>query len=1021
MRLRTLKLVDFRCFRDATIDLSADVVAIYGRNGVGKTAIFDAIEVALLGNIGRFESPEDEGVDFLSHVDGRSGFRIELTFDRDEFPPLTASADRQHPGQPVLQVDGRATTHRDLLYGHLVHEDFVPARREVSAVREMFRSTSLLSQSTVARFIRKSPDDRHQVLAHLAGIGFYRRCLDKALAVKAEAEKRIRRQGEGSQQRTDDISSLRAELANREARIESIRNTLESSAPTRDDVLAAIQQLEEAVQIDLPPDTGSPGELAAAVRGICDERGQEFQELGRKLHGLAVSMEGVPGWVARQQDLQSRLASSQTSLDRLVQAETEQTDRLETIEADLRTLDQGIASAAQREKSLRRLIDLRSRRRGLCDRQEAIERERGPAHDRLKALEEEREGVATRLGRLQTEVAERRHTTEQLAARLHRMQDLRTRYGEYDRARERESELKVRIAELTSRQPDLQLRLQRITNDSAVAERRHDELKATVGRIAAKSTELGQLLGRIKAYVTGRTCPLCGYAHASQQDLLHAIDTQIQSLPAEQQEIARQLHEVDSQRQRVSAELSSLRNKLSGVERDLVSARDEQASLVELTRRLDAEAYAAGVSMLPEILDSRIRDVESELAQLETQRHTDEQRAEEGHELLNQLEVKREALAKQDASFAAELQTISGKLRDINVQIAQLGLPDDAASPISPAQVMDDVQRQLVDLTGRRTERTADRNTAKQQQAAVANQRKAMDGTLAEARQQLAEINTRLGQHQQQCVAAGLRSDAQAADVEEARRTLNARLAQLEEVLQTVNRYESNARATQLDAEKADLSKRLAELEQQAASERQAGSRLKEASVRVQEWAALLDEGVSRAVEMRVCAHRSDITRLFKSMIPCPYLFEDIVMGSDLQLGLRYRGKSEASGEPRLFLSEAQANVLALSIFLSFSMRQEWSKLNTVLLDDPVQHLDDLDAVALLDNLRAVALGHTWRRRQVVVSTCDKNLYLLLLRKMSSIGLRFTGFSLLERGLDGPEVHYDVGGPSEDGRMPAAV
>ena len=156
-------------------------------------------------------------------------------------------------------------------------------------------------------------------------------------------------------------------------------------------------------------------------------------------------------------------------------------------------------------------------------------------------------------------------------------------------------------------------------------------------------------------------------------------------------------------------------------------------------------------------------------------------------------------------------------------------------------------------------------------------------------------------------------------------------------------------------------------------------------------------------------------------MVPSPYMFEDIVIGSDLRLGLRYRGKGEASGEPRLFLSEAQANVLALSIFLSFSMRQEWSQLDTLLLDDPVQHLDDLDAVALLDNLRAVALGHSRRRRQIVVSTCDKNLYLLLLRKMSSIGLRFTGISLLERGIEGPEVNYDVGGPSTFRHVSEAV
>jgi DNA repair exonuclease SbcCD ATPase subunit len=47
-------LQNFRCFRQADIDLSGDIVAIYGRNGTGKTGIFDALEFVLTGEIGRF-------------------------------------------------------------------------------------------------------------------------------------------------------------------------------------------------------------------------------------------------------------------------------------------------------------------------------------------------------------------------------------------------------------------------------------------------------------------------------------------------------------------------------------------------------------------------------------------------------------------------------------------------------------------------------------------------------------------------------------------------------------------------------------------------------------------------------------------------------------------------------------------------------------------------------------------------------------------------------------------------------
>ena len=152
-------------------------------------------------------------------------------------------------------------------------------------------------------------------------------------------------------------------------------------------------------------------------------------------------------------------------------------------------------------------------------------------------------------------------------------------------------------------------------------------------------------------------------------------------------------------------------------------------------------------------------------------------------------------------------------------------------------------------------------------------------------------------------------------------------------------------------------------------------------------------------------------------MIPASYLFEDIVIerGEEgVGLGLKFRGMTDPSGEPKFFLSCAQANVLALAIFLSFSGSQSWSKLKTVMLDDPVQHLDDLDAVTFLDCLRGIALGKLQPKKQIVISTCDKNLYLLMIRKFMNLraqGVSFTGISLLDRGMQGPKVMYDIGGP----------
>jgi DNA repair protein SbcC/Rad50 len=193
---------------------------------------------------------------------------------------------------------------------------------------------------------------------------------------------------------------------------------------------------------------------------------------------------------------------------------------------------------------------------------------------------------------------------------------------------------------------------------------------------------------------------------------------------------------------------------------------------------------------------------------------------------------------------------------------------------------------------------------------------------------------------------------------------------------------------------------------------------LDDAGREVKQWIKLLSEQVMRAVTSRIAAHKPELNNLFKAMIPTPYLFDEITMTqieSDLRLGLRYRGQEEDVGEPFYFLSNAQANVLALALFLSFARAQRWARLETILLDDPVQHLDDLDAVAFLDTLRSVAFGGFGPRKQVIVSTCDQNLYLLMIRKfgmLETMGLNFTGISLLDRGEAGPEVIYDIGGPS---------
>jgi energy-coupling factor transporter ATP-binding protein EcfA2 len=85
-----------------------------------------------------------------------------------------------------------------------------------------------------------------------------------------------------------------------------------------------------------------------------------------------------------------------------------------------------------------------------------------------------------------------------------------------------------------------------------------------------------------------------------------------------------------------------------------------------------------------------------------------------------------------------------------------------------------------------------------------------------------------------------------------------------------------------------------------------------------------------------------------------------------------------AAGDPLLLFSSSQANVVALSYFLALGWAAGPDSIPFVLLDDPLQSMDDVNALGFADLCR-----HIRRQRQLVVSTHEHRLGALLQRKLA--------------------------------------
>lgn len=97
-----------------------------------------------------------------------------------------------------------------------------------------------------------------------------------------------------------------------------------------------------------------------------------------------------------------------------------------------------------------------------------------------------------------------------------------------------------------------------------------------------------------------------------------------------------------------------------------------------------------------------------------------------------------------------------------------------------------------------------------------------------------------------------------------------------------------------------------------------------------------------------------------------------------LGLDIMCKKENEEESAPILYLSSAQVNILSLSIFLGIAL-ENTDRMNTILMDDPIQHLDSLNELSFIDLLRVISfkLG-----KQVIFSTHNQHFYNLCKRKL---------------------------------------
>ena len=98
--------------------------------------------------------------------------------------------------------------------------------------------------------------------------------------------------------------------------------------------------------------------------------------------------------------------------------------------------------------------------------------------------------------------------------------------------------------------------------------------------------------------------------------------------------------------------------------------------------------------------------------------------------------------------------------------------------------------------------------------------------------------------------------------------------------------------------------------------------------------------------------------------------------------GIYIQAKSSETQEnntPVYYLSEAQTNILSICIFLANHARESDTGIDTIIIDDPVQSMDDLNSYALIDLCKIFARRFN---KQIIITTHNRSFYNLFKDKL---------------------------------------
>ncbi len=1009
IRLKHLELADFRAYRGKRVfDLDAGIVVLYGPNGFGKTSFFDALDFACTGGVARFhqrfgrDPKKMSGV--LCHLDSssdRSYVKLVVTVGREQH-----AFERRLGDSSRATIDGDPDNDRTDTIMKLTGIGDKPPDVRIENLVHLFRATHIFGQDyqSLTSNFRDESELSEEVVTRMLAFQDYVEAINKTRRICEEIDSRVN-------ERKRDANLLGEQLKSTEAEHRDLQR-LERSATNPEALDRMGAKLADRISTVTKRSLDHFGHLSKDL--ILEWRAIIVAEIGRLtqvvqwLPDMEKKLALLPRHRERIQEASTLLASKEEELAQCVTARLKLTKDLDEATASLEYMLNRERGLLSQKDGLTWLLEVQPARSQILA--EAAMAEARSKENRHLMAELDRK-ITFKTKELQDQdrsISERLSIVQRLEMDLEKIADLEKGTADWLLAREERAKTEESLTEAVRRLNENNRVLGEQASALDEARGEADRLARHLQELEESRGELQSLLGAIQSHVANNICPVCGTPHASREELQGRLQTQMGIEPDEIKVTRSQVSKSKSKVASLQSHVSDLRCSSESLEKQIAQATQDVERLSARVREQESRATSIGVSISAADIRSAINEKHQALSnQVASANAAADSLREKGCVLGVELaRLASEKVNCQRALSASESKV--GSLRDAINDIEREALSRRVSLAMTPEQAQSNLAEltaSLGDVRASIEPQQSRRQIIEMEAATASDKQNRLEKEIGQLSNELGILTQTVSESEASLRRLRLGPEVDARRLADLRGEIQQRLAEADGIGSDLLNLEVALDAAQMSATRVKV-------EAEITSIRNRLKILDDDQVALRDWHKLFETAnlKLRALQDTLVREYVDVHGLLASNIQgrlrSVFGFGQITLQPEKGKGtiaVRVKHPVHADLRPSDYFSESQIHTVTLSLFLSIAMTQTWSNFGPVLLDDPVQHFDDLNAYSFLDLLESLAREPTLNR-QFIISTCDEHIFRLMRQRFRRMENSVIFYHFESIGKDGPKI-----------------